>query len=346
MYSVDKSNFKRFLKEFPNQILKSESIYEMANISYDPEKISNVICLGMGGSAIAGDILHDALFDFLKVPLQVVRGYEIPSYCDSSSLVIGSSYSGNTEETLHATQRAAEKGAQVIIITSGGAMKGVAEKNKWATIVIPNGLPPRQALGYLLFPLVFTLNPLSLQPITRSHIKNVASIARMIENRNDEYSAESKSLAKELAIEIHGKLPIIYSGSPSMNAVARRWSNQFHENAKSLAFWNVLPEMNHNEIVGWEMDHPAVADFIVVFLEDPAAPKQIQTRVRLSKNIIRDRGILVLELYAEGEHVLEKVVSLMSMADWTSYYLALLNEKNPEVILNIDYLKSELKKLA
>jgi glucose/mannose-6-phosphate isomerase len=318
----------------------------MANINYDAEQISNVICLGMGGSAIAGDILHDALFDFLKIPLQVVRGYEIPSYCNASSLVIASSYSGSTEETLHATQRAAEKGGHVLIITSGGEMKELAKKNNWPIIEIPEGLPPRQALGYLLFPLVFTLNPLSLAPVTGSHIQNIASIARLIEKRNDEYSAESKSLAKELAIEIHGKLPIIYSGSPYMNAISRRWCNQFHENAKSLAFWNVLPEMNHNEIVGWEMDHPAVSDFIVLFLEDLAAPKQIQTRIRLSKNIIRDRGILVLELYTEGEHVLEKVVSLMSMADWTSYYLALLNEKNPEVILNIDYLKSELKKLA
>jgi len=344
MYSVDKSNFKRFLIFFPSQIRDSEQIYKKAKIEHDFSRIKNIIYLGMGGSAIAGDILYDSLYDQLKVPLQVIRGYDIPSYCSKSSLVIVSSYSGNTEEVLHAAQRAVKLGGKPVVITSGGELKKMAEEKKWPTILIPGGYPPRQALGYLLFPLVLLLNPMLRNPIASDTISDIAYVANSIVQRNDEISTESKSLSKELAIEIHGKIPIIYGGAPYMNAVARRWCNQFQENAKSLAFCNVLPEMNHNEIVGWEMDHPAMKNFIVLFLEDPDAPAQLKTRIRLTKNIISDRGIMVLELYAEGSNILQKNVSLLSMADWTSYYLALLNEKNPESILNIDYLKSELKK--
>jgi len=346
MYSVDKSNFKRFLKHFPSQIRDSEQIYKKAKIMHDFGQTKNILYLGMGGSAIAGDILYDSLYNQLTIPMQVIRGYEIPSYCSESSLVIVSSYSGNTEEVLHAAQSAVEQGGKPVVITSGGDLKMLAKKNKWPLIVIPDGYPPRQALGYLLFPLVLLLDPILRKPITSGTISDIAHVANSIVQRNDENSAESKSLSKELAIEIHGKIPIIYGGAPYLNAVARRWCNQFQENAKSLAFCNVLPEMNHNEIVGWEMDQSAMYNFIVLFLEDPDASSQLKTRIRLTKNIISDRGIMVLELYAEGNNILEKNVSLLCMADWTSYYLALLNEKNPESILNIDYLKSELKKLA
>jgi glucose/mannose-6-phosphate isomerase len=346
MYSVDKSNFKRFLKFFPNQIHESEKIFKKAKISYDFAHTNNILYLGMGGSAIAGDILRDSLYDMLTLPMQVIRGYDIPACCSESSLVIASSYSGNTVEVLSAVKRATERGGKPVIITSGGELDSLATDNNWPVINIPGGYPPRQALGYLLFPLVFLLNPILKKPISNTMISNVAHIAHSIVQRNDEHSAEGKSLSKELAIEIYGKIPIIYGSSPYMNAVAKRWCNQFHENAKSLAFCNVLPELNHNEIVGWEMDLPVINNFIVLFLEDPDAPSYIKTRTRLTKNIISDRGIMVLELYAEGSHVLEKNVSLLSMADWTSYYLALLNEKNPELIMNIDYLKTELKKLG
>ena len=199
---------------------------------------------------------------------------------------------------------------------------------------------------FLFYPLLLLLNPLLRDQISAVTISDIAQMANSIVKRNDENSTDSKSLSKELAIEIHGKIPIIYGGAPYLTAVARRWCTQFQENAKSLAFCNVVPEMNHNEIVGWEMNQPVMDKFIVLFLEDPDATQQLKTRIRLTKNIISDRGITVLELYAEGTNTLMKNVSLLGMADWTSYYLALLNEKNPESILNIDYLKSELKKLA
>ena len=131
MYSVDKSNFKRFLTFFPNQIRESEQIYKKAKIRIEFGGINNILYLGMGGSAIAGDILYDSLFNQLKVPMQVIRGYDIPLYCSDSSLVIVSSYSGNTEEVLHAAQRAAGQGGQLVVITSGGDLEKLAVKNKW-----------------------------------------------------------------------------------------------------------------------------------------------------------------------------------------------------------------------
>ena len=132
---------------------------------------------------------------------------------------------------------------------------------------------------------------------------------------------------------------------PRYSSVAMRWKTQLQENSKSMAFFNTIPEMNHNEIVGWEMDHSALKDFIVIFFQCENMPERITTRIELTKNIIKAKGINIAEIYAEGKTHLEKAISFIILGDWTSYYLALFNNKDPESILNIDYLKSELNKL-
>lgn len=345
MYSIDRDNFKEFLKKFPEQITQGKEIFQKSGVKLDTKKIKNIIFLGMGGSAIAGDIYRNTFFDELKYPMQIIRGYHCPGSCSEDSLVIVSSYSGNTEETVAAALAAHEKGGQIVAIASGGKIAELAGEKKWPLLTIPGGFPPRQAFGYSFFPLIYLLNPLLKTPVAESHLDRVLHLVHAMIHRNDEMTAEGKSLSKNLAINIHNRIPIIYTTAPYLESVALRWKNQFQENAKSMAFHNALPEMNHNEIVGWELEHKCMENFIVIFLEGQNTHPRIRARVDLTKNIIHERGAEIASIYAEGDTALEQVVSLILKGDWVSYYLALLYEKNPASILNIDYLKSELEKI-
>jgi glucose/mannose-6-phosphate isomerase len=346
MYSVDKSNFKQYLIDFPHQISKAREIFASSDVNVNAEKITNVIVLGMGGSAISGDLLHDVYVDELKVPMTTVRGYAIPAYCSGNSLVLVFSYSGNTEETLAAARTAAGTGAQFVAITSGGELLKLAQENKWSLVQIPEGFPPRQAFGFLFVSGLLALNSAGLISVADNELNDLEHHCSTLVQRTNEQTAEASILCKDLAIRIKGKIPAVYGSTPLLSSIGKRWQNQFQENSKSMAFSNVLPEMNHNEIVGWEMESDSVNDFVVIFLEDQENHPRINARISLTKSIVRDRGVEVLEIYSEGNTRLERAVSLVVMGDWISYYLALLYEKDPIEILNIDYLKSELKKLS
>ena len=346
MYSVDKSGFKKILLNFYKQIQDSEQLYKKGDIHLDYEQINNILYIGMGGSAIAGDLLHDVLFDQLSVPLSVIRGYSSPHYCNKNTLVIASSYSGNTEETLSALKEASKTEAQIVTITSGGELKKLSEKNGWSHISIPEGYPPRQALGYLFFPLYHLLGNLNLIKEYNPNLKKLAAFAKEAAQRNDYPKYDGRVFSKDLARTIHNHIPLFYSTAPYLCTVSRRWQNQMQENGKSIAFSNVLPELNHNEIVGWEQDTPALENFIVVFLENEKPHPRIKKRIKLSQKIIKKHGVKVVDIYSAGDTVLEKVFSLIICGDWVSYYLALDYKKDPLEIKNIDYLKKEMASSA
>jgi len=342
---MDKSGYKKILLNFNQQIEEAQDIYEKANIKLDRQKIKNILYLGMGGSAIVGDLLFDVFFDELQIPLNVVRSYFAPSFCNENTLVIASSYSGNTEETLSATAYAAETGAQVLTIASGGKLTAMAAEHNWNRISIPEGLPPRQALGYLFFPLYHLFGKYGLLKNYNENLQHLAKFVQETAQRNDYPGREGKVLAKELAYTIQNKIPVFYSTAPYLSTVSRRWQNQIQENAKSLAFANILPEMNHNEIVGWEIENIDLKNMIVIFLENLEAHPRIKKRIELSKKIIKDRGVEVVDIYADGTCYMEKVFSLIVLGDWVSYYLALAYEKDPSEIKNIDFLKKEMEVL-
>jgi len=344
MYSVDKSNFKKILIDFHKQIENCENLVEQAKINIEAKKIHKILYFGMGGSAIAGNLLYDSLFDQIKVPIDVVRGYNCPAYCNKNTLVIISSYSGNTEETLSAVKEVMKTKAAILAITSGGELKNIAESNKWNLINIPGGLPPREALGYSFFPLYVTLGRLGLINNFNLNTKKMAEFVHEIAVNNDHKSGDVHVISEELAKTLKGKMPIIYSTAPYLNTISRRWQNQFHENSKSMAFANVVPEMNHNEIVGWEQETDLQKKMVVIFLKDETPHSRIDKRVELTKKIIKRHGAEVVELYTQGNTILEKLFSLIVLGDWVSYYLAIYYKKDPIAIKNIDYLKNELAK--
>ena len=286
MYTVDKNNFKRYLHDFPKQIAESGEIVKRSKLTIDYSKVTNVVIFGMGGSAISGDVYRNIFNGLLTRPVDVFRNYASPAYCGTGSLVIACSYSGNTEETLAAIESLKSTDSQVVCITSGGKLAEAAQKNKWQLVRIPGGYPPRQAFGYIFMPLVHLLNPLLLKSVGKEELERVTNLTASIIQRNDDMVGEGKLLAKDLAFELHHKIPVIYAASPDFEAVGRRWKNQFQENSKSMAFANVLPEMNHNEIVGWEMEHKLIRELMVIFLETSDLHPRISARLKLTKSII------------------------------------------------------------
>ncbi len=346
MFSMDKTGFKKLLLNFHEQVDAAPKLVDAAKLQIDAARIRQVVYIGMGGSAITGDLLNDALFAQLKVPVSVVRGYTTPGYCSENTLVVACSYSGNTEETLSALQSVAGSGAQFICVTSGGKITKLARKNNWGLITLPDGYPPRMALGFMFFTLYHALGRADLFSGYQSDLSQLSRFLKEEIHKHDLDAHNGHILAMELAKTIQHSIPVIYSSAPFLATVSLRWQNQMHENAKSLAFRNVLPEMNHNEIVGWEMDSDVRSALVAIFLENETPHPRIKQRIELSKKLIKSGGNKVVDIYSHGTDTLEKIFSLIILGDWVSYYLAAFYKKDPIAIENINYLKEELAKTA
>jgi len=294
----------------------------------------------MGGSAIGGDFLRIYLQQkgFSK-PINVVRGYELPPFADERTLVFAVSYSGNTEETLSCTQQALERGCTVFALTSGGQLATVAEEHGMTAVRIPGGMPPRTALGYLFAPLLRVL--LSSfekgEEIEREFQEAVSTLRRLAATYSEK--PETENPAKRLARALFQKIPVIY-GSEVTEASARRWKGQINENAKQPAYWDVLPELHHNEIMSWES--PLTENFVYVLLRDPEEHPQVRTRFALTRELLAERGRVVLEAQGEGKGLLSRLLSLSYLGDWVSYYLALLNGVDPTPVALIERMKRRL----
>ncbi len=342
MYSPDKSNFKKYLTDFYTQIDAGKKLSDSAGVSLNTENIQNIVYLGMGGSAIAGDLLKDTLFKQLHVPMTVHRTYHAPAFANGNSLVVACSYSGNTEEVLSAVDDVTGNGAQVLVISSGGTLSKRAAENGWPLITLPAGYPPRMALGFMFFSLYHTLGRNNLIDDYQEDLSSLGTFVKDETGKHDATRHDGHILALELAKTLHHHIPVLYSSSPFLQTISRRWQNQLHENGKVLAFRNVLPEMNHNEIVGWEMELPCMDNLMAVFLENENPMPRIKMRITHTIEVIKKSGVKLIEVYSSGETVFEKVFSLIVLGDWVSYYLALLNKKDPMHIANIDYLKQQL----
>jgi len=314
MFDYDHHNFIKFLNDFPAQLKEAQEIYESSSVDIDFARVKQIVFAGMGGSAISGDLVSAYLADRLTVPAIIHRGYDLPEFVNAETLVIGSSYSGNTEETISSIQQGLAKGAQVLAISSNGEVEKLANENGFTLIKIPGGLPPRQALGYLFV-------------------------------RFDPKQSQGNNLAHHIAQTLYHTIPVIYTAVPYLYPVPVRWRNQFNENSKIMAFSNVFPELNHNEIMGWEGPPEVNRLFRVIILRDPGESERNRQRVEITKTIIKDKGIPVLEIFAEGKSKLARMFSLIYTGDWASYYLAMINEKDPIRIDSIDLLKKKLSEL-
>ena len=354
---LDKANMIELLEEFPQKMRDALRLGEeliiptnllpnpaTATISAPARNFKNIVVLGMGGSAIGGDLLSDYLADELSIPIVVIRGYDIPKFVDENSLVFTVSYSGNTEETISTLKKCLEAKARIIALTSGGKLAVLSQENNFPVIKVPAGIQPRAAISYLFFPILKALERLGLIKERSSEIEETISI---LQDLSREYCAKFPSennLAKKVALSLYQYLPLVYGSEGLLEAVAMRWKTQINENSKWPCFWNIFPELDHNEIVGYEIENNINRQIKIIYLQDKEGLLRVEQRWEITRKIIQGKVAEFMVCPTKGKGKMSRMFSLIFLGDLASYYLAILNQVDPSPVACIEDLKKELAK--
>lgn len=324
----------KYIASFPQQLTDAlQQGKKMQKLNF-PSDIQNIIITGMGGSGIGGAIVKDILSSEIKIPVQINRDYTLPAFANKNTLVICSSYSGETVETLSAMQGAMKKKCNIICISSGGKMKTIADKKNIPFIHIPGGMPPRSCIGYSMLAQLFVLHACGC--IQNKFVRNTELSIRLMQQTQKIIQKKAKKLAEK----IHQKIPIIYTSTHFQNT-AVRWKQQMNENPEVHCFANVLPEMNHNELVAFRDENKSVA---IILLHSKTESAEMQKRFRLSKKLMIKKADAVFEIYAEGKSLMEEIFYLIHFGDWVSWYLAEIRNVDAVQITSLNWLKKQLSK--
>lgn len=339
---IDKGNMLGLIYNFPDHCKEAIEIARQSTRGLRFTNIMNVIIAGLGGSAIGGDLIRMITANSAQIPIVVNRDYSLPAFVDERTLVIASSYSGNTEETLAAYEHAKSKRAKIIAITTGGELKNRAMADEIPYITIPGGLPPRAALGYSFFPIFVLLKELGIG-FGRQDVERAIDLLYETREQLKEDLLEKENPAKQLARKIHGKIPVIYGSSNLTDVIAVRWKGQFNENSKHPAFYNAFPELDHNEIMGFEGDKELLKVLELIVLRSDFENDRMKKRIDITSDIIKDSVSGITNLWPRGETHLEQMLYHIMLGDYVTAYLAILNEKDPVEIDFIDELKVRMK---
>ena len=293
---------------------------------------NKILIIGMGGSAIGGDFARKIVQDESSIPIFVLRDYSIPNWVDKKTFIIASSYSGNTEETLTAYTQCLGKGCSSIVISTGGELISIANKNNIGVISPPSGYQPRAAIGYSLSILLLLFIELGL---CKENILN--DLQSTIDNHLGQTNTDN---AQSLALNLDKTFPIIYSSGGYMEILSIRLKGQLAENSKILSYQSTFPEHNHNEIEGWNNLENMISNFSVIWIIDENDNMHINKRMKIVQDIISKYTKHQYQLYLEGDSVIERVFSMIHTIDWVSFYLAILYKTNPSPVNNIKNLKS------
>jgi len=326
---------RSLIEQFPEFLADAIEIGKQAELVSSTTNIDSVVIIGLGGSGIGGTIISQLVASEIRVPVVVHKDYGLPNFVGPTTLLIGCSYSGNTEETLDAIRSARKKGAQIACITSGGQLSQLANENAWNCIRLPSGNPPRAMFAYSLTQLFFLLMHYRL--IGTKHLLGLQAAQSLLQKSREQIQSLANSVAKQL----NGKRIVVYSDN-AISGVSERFRQQLNENSKQLAWHHALPEMNHNELVGWGGGDSTIG---VVLLRSSFDNPRTMIRMDLSKKIFGHHTQTIVELCALGESPTEQVFYLVLLGDWISLILAELNGVDPIEIEVIDFLKSELGKV-
>lgn len=340
---LDPHDMRGKIRGFSEQVQEAVAIGMKLQPVTSSRNIANIVLAGMGGSAIGGDLLRTYASSQLRVPFIVNRHYRLPSFVSRNSLVIVSSYSGNTEETLQAYEQAVQQKARILCIASGGEVAARARDRKDELIVIPGGLQPRAALGYSFFPLLFALERMGFIRVEENEVYETITVLKTLAAEAVDISEEN--LPFSVAKRLHGKPVIIWSSSDLLEAVGVRWRGQLNENAKHVAYSALFPELNHNEIVGWENPIDILKQFVIVLLKDQDDHMRVIQRMTITKEVIQGVPHDIIEVTPRGESRLARMFSVIHLGDWVSFYLAMLNNVDPTPVERITYLKNELDRV-
>lgn len=310
-----------------------------------PERVNPkiIVVVGMGGSAIGGEILHDWLRDTLPIPIEVCRDYTLPAYVNKDTLVFVNSYSGNTEETLTAFLTAIHRKCTVTAVTSGGQLESFCKKLHVPHMIIPAGLQPRVAIPYLFFPLPVLMEKMGILSNIESELEEAIQVLERVAKANAPDVPTNNNRAKQLAQELMETIPVIY-GFRQYSSIAHRLKAQFNENSKVPSKCDIFPELNHNETVGYEAPESLNKKQSIILIRDPQEPPEIRNRIETTTSLVFNRANKVLEITAEGKGKLAKMFSVLCTGDFASVYLAILQNKDPTPVNIIDMVKSELAK--
>ena len=339
----DKENMFESIWSFSENIKDALKIGDSIELKNKYDNIQNIVIAGMGGSAIGGDVVAVLERLNINIPYAVCRDYSIPKWVNKNSLVICSSYSGNTEETLSAFYQSLDRGANICGITTGGTLLEKLKEYKKDYITIPSGLQPRAALAYSFIPIIKLLEK-SL--IFKSDINLwMRSTIKTLEKNRDIYSLESNdNPVYRLAYRIYKKIPIIYSDNSTMRINAIRLKGQINENSKMLAYCNEIPELNHNEIVGWQNNSEIFKDLCVIWLEDSHDNKRNKIRKQITESILNDIEIEQYSIQMDGDTFQERFLNMIHYGDWLSFWCAIFHKTDPSPVDKIVKLKNILSR--
>ncbi len=343
-------NIKIIRQRDPNSALSIASLqYEQVHFrpqirsgEHDGRQISSIILAGMGGSGLAASLVKVWLKSELTIPIEIVRGYDLPDYVNRHSLIVISSYSGNTEEELSCLRQAIDRGAQIGIIASGGELLELAIKDDIAHVPLPIKLQPRMAVIYGLRALVDLLTHFKI--ISSHKLTEIYETCEWLHEESLKWAPDvstNENYAKQLAKLAVGKTAVFYGGALTA-PVAYKWKISWNENAKNVAFWNELPEFDHNEFMGWT-SHPIEKPFVIFDIISNFEHPQILKRFEISDKLLSGKRPKSNIIELKGDTLIAQLLWGSILADFTSIYLAILNNVNPTPVPLIEKLKEELK---
>ncbi|MBI2909260.1 MAG: bifunctional phosphoglucose/phosphomannose isomerase [Chloroflexi bacterium] len=340
---LDPSGLGGRIRQLPQQCRHAWELAQDFPLPSEYSQADKVVILGMGGSAIGGDLLGSLLELEGRTPLVVQRDYRLPPFVDAGTLVIACSYSGNTEETLSAFRQALDSPAKKLAITTGGQLRELCDGAGVPVLTFDYPSEPRSALGYSFIPLVGVCQKLALLPNKSRDVGEACAVLEELCGALDERSPMASNAAKQLASRLLGRLIVVY-GAGILTQVAHRWKTQFNENSKAWAFHEAFPELNHNSVVGYEFPPELKRRLFVILLRSPLIHPRTLLRYKATSELLTQADVEQETIESTANSALAQMMSTILLGDYTSYYLAILNRVDPAPVRAIDSLKSGLAK--
>lgn len=348
MKQLDKSNVLGSMQALSDQIADAwYQVQQLPDISIDLKKIQNIVVAGMGGSGLGPDVIKNVFKSELKVPFEITNDYHLPGYVNKNTLIILSSYSGTTEETLTAAEEAKVAGAQVLVITTGGRLRELMQENNWPGYLInaqhnPSN-QPRMAIGYAVFGVIAMFTKIGLLSLTEDDIMAVIKTVRDTTAGIDASVNSEGNPAKQMAFQMHGRIPVLV-GAEHLSGSIHVFQNQLNENSKNYAEMRLIPELNHHLMEGLPYPEDNEKNLFFVLFNSNLYHERTQKRFRVTQTVIEQAEIDAMMLSIDGATRLQQAFELITFGAFTNFYLAMLNGLDPTPIHTVDFFKDELKK--
>jgi len=341
---LDSEDVLGAVERFADQVREGWEIGRVATGLPDADGLDSIVVLGMGGSGVSGDVIRSVVEPRLPVPLSVIKSYgPLPEWIGRNTLVFAVSYSGSTEETVTAMEEAHERGCRAVVISSGGPLQEMAERYGLAHIQIPPGLQPRASLGYLTLPILGALTQVGLVPDMQDDVNEAVTVLADLQERCHRKRSKVENPAKDLASRITGRIPVVYGGYGLGETAAYRFKCDLNEYGKTPAFWNVIPELDHNEIIGWnQLGDVTKESFVLISLRSSDEHERVGLRFEITTRLVQEQFAEVVEVPAEGRSRLSQLLSLILVTQLASIYVGLSYGVDPGPVEVIQKLKAEL----